>query len=349
MISLEQWRAVIGCFRPTKSGSRHNIVSNFKPTRTITLLIVVSLTLMLCGDVELNPGPPRKANRQTTLSVNGSINGSINEPTTPSPSTPSQPYPTNLDIMTAIGQLTKKMDNLAGSFEDLNAKVCSLTEENRVLREWLTEVKKENKVQSDKIAELRLKLDHVQQKLDDQEAHSRRNNLLLHGLHQQAHETWEDTELNFRKFVSEKLGLNGDEMKIDRAHRLHTTAKTSPIIVRFSDYKDREKILKARGKLKNTEYSIREDFTLKVRNIRKRLSPFVDKYRQEGKRATIVYDHMIVDGRRYDLDHTTGTPQPKQRSNPHTAASSTGTAGERHDNNNNNNSTGAQEPTGAHS
>ncbi|GFS27330.1 hypothetical protein ElyMa_005258500, partial [Elysia marginata] len=39
-----------------------------------------------------------------------------------------------------------------------------------------------------------------------------------------------------------------------------------------------------------------------VMNRRKKLSPFSTKYRSEGQRANLVYDHLIVHGERYDFD-----------------------------------------------
>ncbi|GFS02955.1 hypothetical protein ElyMa_001136100 [Elysia marginata] len=64
----------------------------------------------------------------------------------------------------------------------------------------------------------------------------------------------------------------------------------------------KKNILRARGHLKKTNIFINEDYTARVRQSRKKLSPFLTKYRSEGKRANPAYDYLIVDGERYDFD-----------------------------------------------
>ena len=60
MISIEQWRVVIGGFfaRRKKAKSRHFIVIGGKPTSIgLKVLLFMSICLVLGGDIETNPGP----------------------------------------------------------------------------------------------------------------------------------------------------------------------------------------------------------------------------------------------------------------------------------------------------
>ena len=89
-----------------------------------------------------------------------------------------------------------------------------------------------------------------------------------------------------------------------RVHRLHTRTQPQPIIARLTHFKDKETILKSRSKLKGTSIFINEDFTLKVRKIRKKLSLFVKQLRKlkNPPKVNMVFDHIFIDGERYNYD-----------------------------------------------
>jgi len=62
-ISIEQWRCKIGCFsQPNKFKTRVNVIHVHLTTGLksgLRLVICLAAILILCGDVEQNPGPPK--------------------------------------------------------------------------------------------------------------------------------------------------------------------------------------------------------------------------------------------------------------------------------------------------
>ena len=69
-ISIEQWRCKIGCFsQPKKCTTRVN-VNNVHLTSGLKsglrLVICLAAILILCGDVEQNPGPSTDGARRKT-------------------------------------------------------------------------------------------------------------------------------------------------------------------------------------------------------------------------------------------------------------------------------------------
>ena len=58
----------------------------------------------------------------------------------------------------------------------------------------------------------------------------------------------------------------------------------SPVVARCSFYKHKEKIMKERSKLKGSSIFIAEDFSQRVRGIRKALTPHLKTDRNQGKR-----------------------------------------------------------------
>ena len=76
-----------------------------------------------------------------------------------------------------------------------------------------------------------------------------------------------------------------------------------PIIACVTDYKDKINILKERHRLKGTQIFLSEDYTSRVRNVRKKLTTFIKQIRQQSKDINVMmkFDHLILDGERYDF------------------------------------------------
>ena len=130
------------------------------------------------------------------------------------------------------------------------------------------------------------------------------------------------TETKFRDYVDKELQLNEARIQTERVHRLKSKGKPSPIIVKFSFYKDRDIVLKKyrdmrkaereanAGKNDNSENEnevglepavrIGEDFPYRVRNVRRKLIPFLKKSFSEGKEAFLKYDKLCVEGDLYN-------------------------------------------------
>ena len=137
----------------------------------------------------------------------------------------------------------------------------------------------------------------LQDKIDDLENRSRRNNLCFEGVPEQdgGEKTWEATEKRLREFVLPKLGVPED-IVIERAHRVgqrQRSQRPRMIIARFLNFKDKEKVLQARKRLAGTNIYINEDFSDRIKMIRKDLWPKVKAARQAGQRAFLRYDKIV--------------------------------------------------------
>ena len=73
--------------------------------------------------------------------------------------------------------------------------------------------------------------------------------------------------------------------------------KTRLIVVKFNYFQDREAIRQRVHPLKGKQYSISEQFPQELAQQQKKLILLYKKAKQEGKRATIKYDKLIVEGR----------------------------------------------------
>ena len=140
----------------------------------------------------------------------------------------------------------------------------------------------------------------LKEQLRIQEDRSRRNNIRVDGIEEDENETWENTENKLRSFLYDELEIT-DELYIERAHRVrrrkdvkfnsNNTPRT--IVAKFLDYKEKKEAMRRHYKLKDTTYSVREDFPKETLDIRKKLWDQVKKLQENEKYAVIKYDQIV--------------------------------------------------------
>ena len=139
-------------------------------------------------------------------------------------------------------------------------------------------------------------------KVDDIENRSRRNNLRYEGIDEETEyrsESWQKSEEKVTQILKDKMNLPVDEIKIERAHRVgaRRPGKARAIVVKFLNYKYRERVFKQRRSLKGTRVFVREDYTDRMAEKRKELIPEMLEARKNGKVAYIRYNKFIIHDR----------------------------------------------------
>ena len=271
------------------------------------------LVLLMCGDVESNPGPARGGHqsqsqtgrpvtRQSTLeSFSMDRRTSIDQPRSPLLGGGREPHQSELfaflaqmktdlsiqnkDVMTEVKNINTKIDNLAESVQDLKTENEQLKQSN---------------------ADLQSQLSSVASKLDYLEGQSRRNNLRFNGIHGRVDEDWDVTEEKVRSFIKNEIEMPGHEsVEIERAHRLKSSDRNKcTIIVKFTKFKDREAILRKASDIFDHEspFSVQADYTQRVKKHRRELGKEMIAARQNGQNAKIQYDKLVIDNKVYRYD-----------------------------------------------
>ncbi|XP_052281348.1 uncharacterized protein LOC127878862 [Dreissena polymorpha] len=133
-----------------------------------------------------------------------------------------------------------------------------------------------------------------------------RNNLLFAGINEPENERPQDVEAKVRSFIIDKLQLPQDlvnSMVIERAHRIgakdsvQNQNRSRMIVCKFANFKDKEIIRKQGNLLKDTNFSIREQFPPEIVERRRKLFPQLKAARDAGKIAWLAYDTLYVDGK----------------------------------------------------
>ena len=185
--------------------------------------------------------------------------------------------PILIDIQRSIKQMHTKFDNLERSMNDLK-------QENRHLREENSKLVRE--------------MDHLNSKIENLEAQSRRQNLKFFNVPESEKESWEESEHKIRQFMRDTLDIDESTISIERAHRLPGKYKPRPIIAKFSFFKDRERVLQSfRQKRRQgdegdmvprSKISVVEDYPQRISKVRRAFTPFLREAINEGKGPTYI-------------------------------------------------------------
>lgn len=134
-------------------------------------------------------------------------------------------------------------------------------------------------------------------KYDELEQYQRRNNIRVFGVPESSGEKTDDLLV---QLFHEKMGVQVTLEQIDRSHRVGrrseqqegSTARNRPIIVKFTSYRDRQRVFTAKKKLKGSGIIVVEDL---VPSRRELLLKATEKYGR-GNTWTLDGRVMWVDG-----------------------------------------------------
>lgn len=192
------------------------------------------------------------------------------------------------------------------TFENMNERLAKIEKECANIATFKADVDEIRAItaqNSEQIAELACSI-------DDSNDRARRNNLIFYGHKDSERETWARSEELIIDHCQATLNVTINPRDIERAHRLGTfqPSKDRPIIVKFTHFKDKDRILSNAKKLKNTTYSISQDYSPNTRLIHKRLTEFG---KAQPRPYKLGYRKLIIDKVTYIFDPTTQTVLPR--------------------------------------
>ena len=208
--------------------------------------------------------------------------------------------------------------------ENLESKIISMQEENKQLKGEVKALQESIEFQNETYENMKKDMTEEKQKLEidnrnnevvekliqqntemkeqiaELEDRHRRNNLRFMGIKEKSgveSETWEESEAKVKVFLQEKMGLETDEITIERAHRIgkKEEGKRRTIIAKFLNYKQREKVLNKCKELKlwEDQIYINEDFSEYTVEKRRILFKRPKEIRERGEFAKVVYNRLV--------------------------------------------------------
>ncbi|KAH9371731.1 hypothetical protein HPB48_014047 [Haemaphysalis longicornis] len=127
------------------------------------------------------------------------------------------------------------------------------------------------------------------------------SNLLFFGIEDDVNEDWEASEKKLFEFCEENLEFTLTSQQFERVHRIGRSSpdKCQPIIAKFVLFKDKQVVQASTKKLKDTDYSISQDFSVATREAWKKLIEFAKPSKQAFK---LRVDRLEMNGKTYVYD-----------------------------------------------
>nr|XP_037282348.1 uncharacterized protein LOC119175530 [Rhipicephalus microplus] len=211
------------------------------------------LKLLLCGDIESNPGPDDKV-----LTAIASLSAKVDS--------------RHAELLAVLNQVQTNQSLLEQKVTDLSSRLATV------------ETMVESYDSGHHIPDLpqavntviRNETTALHSRLDELEDRSRRDNLIFFGIADNVSEGWAQSEKIITDLISQKLDLNLSNEAIQRAHRLgaYVPNKCRPIIVKFQSSKIKDNVFYQRKKFQPSKVSVSEDFSRATRQCRKKLHEF---------------------------------------------------------------------------
>lgn len=263
------------------------------------------MLLLLSGDVEVNPGPNPKVKVDAPSEILSQIlerQDAIAKDIA--------------DIKAQQKRVDERMANIDGKLSLINENQSAVDKALQQIHTRLDKIENvadqimplQTKISetTDRVYELEKDICSIACKLDDLENRSRRNNLIVYGIKESDQESQEA----LRRRVCNDIFKDVLQLKIEsieRCHRLgeRRTNKDRPVILRVVDYKEKMLVLQNAYKFKGSNYSVGEDFSKRVREIRRNLWLSSTEERKSGENVKLRYDKLYVDSVAYVWNHKT--------------------------------------------
>ncbi|XP_049514213.1 LOW QUALITY PROTEIN: uncharacterized protein LOC125941275 [Dermacentor silvarum] len=232
---------------------------------------IAGLLFGLSGDVEKNPGP-----------ITGDLCRELLQ--------------NQKEILSKLTAVQEKQDSFETRFLEMQNRLLVI--ETKV--QSLDETRNRLATLEETVADRRLETSSLVKQVDDLDNRSRRNNLIIRGVAEEENEK-EETLVKKVKDDIFNATLKVNVNSIDRIHRLgkKLSGRTPPVILRVADYRDKINVLQNCSKLKDTDYSISEDFSKRVQGIRKKLWDSAGDERKAGRKVKLVFDKLRVNNTLY--------------------------------------------------
>jgi hypothetical protein len=298
-------------------------------TKTAGAIGVVFLVcyFILCGDVELNPGPESRLYGQQDAHERQSYRGQFYPRDYGNDGQYDNYYFDRASPFNQFSQILEqavvRMENstrqqgiaIEKRLKSMEGKIDSRMKEieiqQRDLSRDLKELNNQNQMMKAENSRLASAVNLLTYKCETLDNLNRRNNLVFIGIPSVRSESQEESEWAVNEVIYKGIGLEFD-IHIDRVHR-----SGKVLIVTFQSQRDRLLVLKNAKRLNQSEkfrrVFIREDLSESTQEKRRQLSNLQRSMRQRGEYAVLRQDKLFTKDSVFTVDQYTGNVTQNQK------------------------------------
>lgn len=142
-------------------------------------------------------------------------------------------------------------------------------------------------------------------KIDEIEQQTKMNNLIFFNVEDNENENERSSLRKVMHIINTIMNVKTSSENISVALRMDnvkSSAESRPILVRFTNFATKDRVLAARYRLRGTIIEVRADYTDRINQRRKELLPYLLVKRSLGHEAFILYDKLLVDCAKVTLE-----------------------------------------------
>lgn len=183
------------------------------------------------------------------------------------------------------------MERIQRMFEQIDGNVKGMNEKLDFVMREIKEMKEENKNLRERVVKQEERIQHLEREV-------RKKNLIIKGIVDGEGEDENETRDKIVAVV-QKIGVDIDvKGDVDEVRRIgkYRPQQKRPILVKLTKESTRRTVLKNAKKLKGTDIWIDEDYPREVQEERRRLMPRMKEARENGCKAIVKYNKLIING-----------------------------------------------------
>lgn len=190
------------------------------------------------------------------------------------------------EMLKDIADLKKSVDFTNELIEDLKKENSSLKTTVNTLQTEVEKLSKENKQMKTEMLEIQCR--------------NMRNNVVIMGLKEEETEDYSATENIVKDFMRKDLKMTESqaaEATIERAHRLGRVKdpqKPRAVVVRFLNSKSKDEVMGRGFKLKDTQYSMFQQFPREIVERRRILIPIMKERKAQKMKVRLTMDKLYI-------------------------------------------------------
>ncbi len=202
-----------------------------------------------------------------------------------------------MEKLELLTQLSQDVKDQRASLEFSQATIDVLKKDNASLRMDLNCLKQQ-------VTDLQYENFHLSKDVLDMQCRSMRDNVIIHGIPEKGKETYMETEQLVKSFLKDSFQLEEkevDAIHFSRAHCIgqsrHGMLRPRPVVAKLTDSKAKLVIMGKGKRLKDTPFSISDQFPPEILRRRRLLYPVMRDARNAMKRTCLSVDKLYIDGK----------------------------------------------------
>lgn len=186
------------------------------------------------------------------------------------------------------------MDEITKMLKKIQADMTSQDQLKQMEKNINDNINEKFQIIEQKHTEIEKKLETQENRIDIIEREIRKKNLVFFGITESETNYYELLSL-VRRMINENMNIECNNYDISCVRRLgRKSDRTRPVVISFQTMEMKIKIMKNKKSLEGTDWYIKEDYPPKILQKRKELQVEVTKQREQGLKAVIKYDKIVI-------------------------------------------------------